>query len=116
HRRYPDREPVFRGDFLARLPAKPGGRGRHERQGHGGTLTGARGEDAGEPASSPQSSQAEKGSLTRMVSSRSGLVESRATGASISSSMRRTYLMAGAGSSAQLRAPRVLSAQPSCTS
>ena len=41
------------------------------------------------------------------MSSRSGLVESSATGASISSSMRRTYLIASAGSCAQERAPRV---------
>ncbi len=48
-----------------------------------------------------------------MVSSRSGLVERRATGASINSSMRRIYLIEVAGRSAQLRAPRVDSAQPS---
>ena len=42
-----------------------------------------------------------------MVSSRFGLVESSATGAPISSSSRRTYLMHCAGSSAQDRAPRV---------
>ena len=48
-----------------------------------------------------------------MVSSRLGLVESSATGASISSSSRRTYLMHWAGSSAQERAPRVDSVQPS---
>ncbi len=44
-----------------------------------------------------------------MVSSRSGLVESSVTGASTSSSIRFTYLIAWAGSCAQLRAPRVLS-------
>ena len=42
-----------------------------------------------------------------MVSSRFGLVESSATGAPISSSSRRTYLMHWAGSSAHDRAPRV---------
>ena len=48
-----------------------------------------------------------------MVSSRSGLVDSSVTGHSISSSMWRTYLTACAGSSAQLRAPRVDCVQPS---
>ncbi len=62
------------------------------------------------------SGQSAKGSRTRMVSSRSGLVESRATGASTSSSSRLTYLTAGAGRSAKLRAPRVLSDQPSSSS
>ena len=38
-----------------------------------------------------------------IVSSRSGLVESSATGAPINSSTRRTYLMALAGSAAQDR-------------
>ena len=47
------------------------------------------------------------------MSSRSGLVESIATGASISSSMRRMYFTAVAGRSAHERAPRVLSCQPS---
>ena len=41
------------------------------------------------------------------MSSRSGLVETSATGQRINSSMRRTYLIARAGKSAQLRAPRV---------
>ena len=49
--------------------------------------------------------QSSKGSLTRIVSSRSGLVESSVTGHSISSSIVRTYLTACAGNSAQLRAP-----------
>ncbi len=49
--------------------------------------------------------QPSKGFCTRIVSSRSGLVESSATGAPISSSMRRTYLIACAGRSAQERAP-----------
>src|SRR5262249_20123631 len=40
--------------------------------------------------------QPSKGSRTSTVSSRSGLVENKATGASINSSMRRMYLMAGA--------------------
>ena len=57
--------------------------------------------------------QVVKGSVTRMVSSRSGLVESMATGQPISSSMRRTYLIACAGSSAHERAPAVVSDQPS---
>ncbi len=56
--------------------------------------------------------QSTKGSCTRMVSSRFGLVESSATGAPISSSSRRTYLMHCAGSSAQERAPRVDCDQP----
>lgn len=47
-----------------------------------------------------------------MVSSRSGLVDNSATGQPISSSTRRTYLIASAGSSAQLRAPSVESDQP----
>ena len=40
----------------------------------------------------------------RIVSSRSGLVDSKATGQPINSSIRRTYLMASAGSCAQERA------------
>src|SRR5258705_4029946 len=56
---------------------------------------------------------ATKGSRTRMVSSRSGLVESSATGAPISSSTRRIYLIAVAGSSAHERAPRVDPLHPS---
>jgi hypothetical protein len=60
--------------------------------------------------------QSENGSRTNTVSSRSGLVDSIATGASISSSSRRMYLIAVAGSCAQERAPRVLSCQPSATS
>ena len=43
-----------------------------------------------------------------MVSSRCGLVESSATGAPISSSMRRTYFTALAGRSRQDRAPWVV--------
>src|SRR5262245_43479888 len=60
--------------------------------------------------------QSANGSFTRMVSSRSGLVERSATGASISSSMRRMYLIAVAGSCAQERAPLVDSRQPSSVS
>src|SRR5689334_13654733 len=60
--------------------------------------------------------QSANGSRTRIVSSRSGLVESIDTGAWISSSMRRMYLIAVAGRSAQERAPRVLSPQPSSVS
>ena len=41
------------------------------------------------------------GSRTRMVSSRSGLVESKATGMPVSSSTRRIYFTAFAGNSAQ---------------
>ena len=45
------------------------------------------------------------GSVTRMVSSRSGLVDSSVTGVRVSSSTRLIYFTALAGSSAQLRAP-----------
>ena len=51
-----------------------------------------------------------------VVSVHPGLVESNATGASINSSMRRTYLTAVAGNWATERAPSVLSDQPSITS
>ena len=57
----------------------------------------------------PLSPQSANGSRTSTVSSRSGLVDSSATGAPISSSSRRMYLIAVAGRSAQERAPRVLS-------
>src|SRR4029077_5476094 len=57
--------------------------------------------------------QSRNGSVIRIVSSRSGLVLSRATGQPTSSSTLRTYLMQVAGSSAKERAPRVLSPQPS---
>lgn len=60
--------------------------------------------------------QPSNGSRTRIVSSRSGLVERSVTGASTSSSIRRTYFTAAAGSSAQERAPRVDPAQPSMVS
>ena len=60
--------------------------------------------------------QSSNGSRIRMVSSRSGLVDSSVTGASTSSSMRRTYFTACAGRSAQLRAPRVEPDQPSMVS
>ena len=60
--------------------------------------------------------QPSNGSRTRIVSSRSGLVDSSVTGASTSSSIRRTYLTACAGRSAQERAPRVEPVQPSITS
>ena len=43
-------------------------------------------------------------------------VETSATGQRINSSMRRTYLIARAGKSAQLRAPRVEPGQPSISS
>jgi hypothetical protein len=60
--------------------------------------------------------QAVNGSRTRIVSSRSGEVLTSATGQRISSSMRRTYLIARAGRSAQLRAPWVDPGQPSISS
>ena len=70
---------------------------------------GCRGADFGlSPAN-----QSWNGSRIRIVSSRSGLVDSSVTGHSISSSMWRTYFTACAGSSAQLRAPRVDCVQPS---
>jgi len=47
-----------------------------------------------------------------MVSSRSGLVDSSATWAPISSSIRRTYFTALPGRSFQLRAPWVVSVHP----
>ena len=51
-----------------------------------------------------------------MVSSRSGLVESMATGQPTSSSIRRTYFIACAGKSAQERARAVGSCQPGIVS
>ena len=57
--------------------------------------------------------QSWNGSRTRMVSSRSGLVESSATGHWINSSMVLTYFTACAGRLLQLRAPRVDCVQPS---
>ena len=57
-----------------------------------------------------------KGFFIRIVSSRSGLVESKVTGQPISSSTRRTYLIACAGSCAQDRAQAVGSFQPSMVS
>ena len=51
-----------------------------------------------------------------MVSSRSGLVDSRATGQPTSSSTRRTYFIAWAGSCAQERALAVSAFQPSTVS
>ena len=60
------------------------------------------------PAARREGFQSWNGSWTRIVSSRSGLVDSNATGASISSSIRRTYLIACAGRSAQERAPPVV--------
>ena len=53
------------------------------------------------------------GSVIRIVSSRSGDVDSSATGQRISSSTRRTYFTALAGNCTQERAPLVLSVQPS---
>src|SRR3982074_1995103 len=63
-----------------------------------------------------QRPQSLNGSVIRIVSSRWGLVLSRATGQLTSSSTRRTYLMQVAGSSAKERAPLVLSLQPSNSS
>ena len=57
--------------------------------------------------------QSWNGSRIKMVSSRSGLVDKSVTGHSISSSIVLTYFTACAGSSAQLRAPRVDCVQPS---
>ena len=56
--------------------------------------------------------QASNGLRIRMVSCRSGLVDSNTTGQPISSSTRRTYLIAWAGRSAQERARAVASCQP----
>ncbi|CAA9501669.1 MAG: hypothetical protein AVDCRST_MAG91-1087, partial [uncultured Sphingomonadaceae bacterium] len=56
------------------------------------------------------------GSRTRIVSWRSGEVDTSVIGQSISSSTRRIYLIACAGSSPQLRAPRVDSDQPGMVS
>ena len=52
------------------------------------------------------------GFCIRIVSSRSGLVDSSATGQPTSSSIRRTYLIACAGNSAHERARAVGSCQP----
>src|SRR5581483_5249317 len=60
--------------------------------------------------------QPSNGLCIRIVSSRSGLVDRTATEQPINSSMRRTYLMACAGSCAQDRAPAVCSRQPSIVS
>ena len=60
--------------------------------------------------------QSSKGSVTRIVSSRSGEVDSSATGQSINSSILRTYFIALAGKSAQDLAPSVLSSQPDISS
>ncbi len=60
--------------------------------------------------------QPANGSRTRMVSSRSGLVDRIASGASVSSSIQRTYFTAAAGRSDQERAPRVEALQPSIDS
>ena len=60
--------------------------------------------------------QSANGSRTKIVSSRCGEVDTNATGHSINSSIRRTYLIACAGKSAQLRAPAVVSCQPGISS
>ena len=51
-----------------------------------------------------------------MVSSRSGLVDSKATGQPTNSSIRRTYFIACAGNCAQERARAVGSFQPAMVS
>ena len=53
-----------------------------------------------------------KGSRIRITSSRSGEVDSKATGLPTSSSRRRTYFTASPGNCVQLRAPRVDPFQP----
>lgn len=60
--------------------------------------------------------QSANGSVTRIVSSRSGDVDNNATGQPISSSTRRTYLTASPGRSAQDRAPAVEEDQPGISS
>ena len=60
--------------------------------------------------------QSSKGSVTRIVSLRSGEVDTSATGQSINSSILRTYFIALAGKSAQDLAPSVLSSQPDISS
>ena len=60
--------------------------------------------------------QSSKGSVTRIVSLRSGEVDTSATGQSINSSILRTYLIASAGKSAHDLAPSVLSSQPDISS
>ena len=60
--------------------------------------------------------QSSNGSRTNIVSSRCGDVETKVTGHWISSSMRRMYLIAGAGSAPKLRAPAVVSLQPGMVS
>lgn len=68
-----------------------------------------------ECARSP-TSQSRNGSWTRIVSSRSGLVDNSATGTPTSSSIRRTYFIACAGRSAHERALLVTPFQPSIVS
>ncbi len=88
-------------------------RGRRARRSSLTALPALRADGSSGPRPANQSAN---GSRTSTVSSRSGLVESSATGASISSSSRRMYLIAVAGKSAQERAPRVLSRQPAALS
>jgi hypothetical protein len=71
---------------------------------------------AGAGCAGPHRRQSTNGSVTRMVSSRSGLVDTSATGVSISSCTRWIYLIACAGRSAHERAPAVVSLQPSISS
>ena len=60
--------------------------------------------------------QVSNGLCIRIVSSRSGLVDSSATGQPINSSIRRTYLTAAPGNWAHERAFAVTSLQPSAVS
>src|SRR5262249_26322002 len=60
--------------------------------------------------------QFSNGLRIRIVPARSGLVDKRATGPPTSSSIRRTYLIAAAGSSTHERARAVAACQPSSRS
>ncbi len=60
--------------------------------------------------------QSANGSVTKIVSSRSGLVESNVTGASTNSSTRLMYLIACAGKSAHDFAPLVDPSHPAIVS
>src|SRR5262249_51884013 len=64
------------------------------------------------PHPASRKTQASNGLRIRIVSCRSGLVDSKATGQPINSSIRRTYLIAWAGRSAHERARAVASCQP----
>ena len=68
------------------------------------------------PASGFFTRHVSNGLVTRIVSSRSGLVDNKATGQPTSSSIRLTYFIACAGNCAQDRARAVGSFQPSMVS